>query len=147
DGQWTLVVGSPRKLPNGQMTYPTSGLNDGFDSLFNAHFWRMATQDGGLYVGTNSWAYSLKETKAGIVGLGDLLAGDQGYQLWATCDGDDFFPVTRDAFGTSEYNFGARTLVPDGAHGEHLYIGSANLGQGTTIIDDRQPACSTLING
>jgi hypothetical protein len=146
DGQWTLVVGSPRKLPNGQMAYPTSGLNDGFDSLFNAHFWRMGVQDGGLYVGTNSWAYSLKEIK-GQIALSDLLAGDQGYQLWATCDGEDFFPVTRDAFGTSEYNFGARTLVPDGAHGENLYIGSANLGQGTTIIDDRQPACSTLING
>jgi hypothetical protein len=146
DGQWTLVVGSPRKLPTGQMTYPTSGLNDGFDSLFNAHFWRMGVQDGALYVGTNSWAYSLKELKGGQVGLGDLLAGDQGYQLWATCDGEDFFPVTRDAFGTSEYNFGARTLVPDGPHGENLYIGSANLGQGTTIIDDRQPACSSLIN-
>jgi hypothetical protein len=145
DGQWTLVVGNPRKLPNGQMTYPTSGLNDGFDSLFNAHFWRMAAQDGGLYVGTNSWSYSLKEYK-GQMGLGDLLAGDQGYQLWATCDGEDFFPVTRDAFGTSEYNFGARTLVPDGAHGENLYIGSANVAQGTTIIDDRQPACSSLIN-
>ena len=148
DGQWTLVVGNPRKLPNGQMAYPTSGLNDGFDSVFNAHFWRMAAQDGGLYVGTNSWAYSLKAFKGpgGLGGLSDLLAGDQGYQLWATCDGEDFFPVTRDAFGTSENNFGARTLMPDGPNGENLYIGSANHPQGTTIIDDREPACSSLIN-
>jgi hypothetical protein len=155
DGQWTLVVGSPRKLPDGKMAYPTSGLNDGFDSLFNAHFWRMAVQHGALYVGTNSWAYSLKEIKGQIgldeqiksqIGISDLLAGDQGYQLWATCDGEDFFPVTRDAFGTSENNFGARTLAPDGPNGENLYIGSANHPQGTTIIDDREPACSSLIN-
>ena len=64
DGQWTLVVGNPRKLPNGQIAYPTSGLDDGFDSLFNAHFWRMADFGGGLYVGTNSWASSSKATKA-----------------------------------------------------------------------------------
>ena len=45
-GEWTLVVGAPRQLANGRTAYPTSGLSDGFDSLFNAHFWRMATTDG-----------------------------------------------------------------------------------------------------
>ncbi len=145
-GQWSLVVGKPRQIPGGGTLYPTSGLGDGFGSLFNAHFWRMAVQDGGLYVGTNSWADVLK-TYAGDAWLSDFLAGAEGYQLWATCDGEDFFPVTRNAFGISEYDFGARTLVPGGPHGEELYIGSANHAQGTMVVDDRTPACSSLING
>lgn len=145
-GQWALVVGNPRKIANGQMEYPISGLEDGFDSEFNAHFWRMAVQDGGMYVGTNSWSYALRSYH-GLSFLSDLLAGDQGFQLWATCDGEDFFRVTRDAFGRSEYNFGARTLQPDGEDGHELFVGSANHSQGTTVIDDREPACSSLVNG
>ncbi len=146
DGQWTLIVGYPRKLPTGQMAYPTSGLVDGFDSLFNAHFWRMAEFGGGLYIGTNSWADLIKGYK-GKGWLGDLLAASAGYQLWATCDGEDYFPVTRDAFGAGEYDFGARTLEPSGPGGAELYIGSANQAQGTMILDDRVSACSSLING
>jgi hypothetical protein len=145
-GQWSLVVGKPRTLSNGETLYPTSGLGDGFGSLFNAHFWRMTAQDGGLYVGTNSWSDVLK-TYTGDAWLSDVLAGAEGYQLWATCDGEDFFPVTRNAFGISEYDFGARTLEAGGPHGEELYIGSANHAQGTMIIQDRAPACSSLING
>ena len=146
NGNWTLVVGKPRTLPDGVPMYPTSGLGDGFGSLFNAHFWRMAAQGGGLYVGTNSWSDVLK-SYSGTAWIGDLLADATGYQLWASCNGDDFFPLTRDAFGVGEYNFGARTLQPGGPHHEELYIGSANHAQGTTIIDDRAPACSSLING
>lgn len=143
DGRWSLVVGSPRRLPDGSTAYPTSGLTDGFDSLFNAHFWRMAVDRGGLYVGTNSWSYIVKTYK-GKAWLGDLLADAAGYQLWATCNGDDWFSITRDAFGANEYNFGARTLQP-GAGGS-LYIGSANHAQGTMIVEDREPACSSLLN-
>ena len=145
-GEWALVVGNPRKAPSGQMEYPISGLEDGFDSQFNAHFWRMAVQDGGMYVGTNSWSYSLRSFHS-LKFLSDLLAGDQGFQLWATCDGEDFFQVTRDAFGHSEYNFGARTLQPDGPEGQDLFIGSANHSQGTMVVDDHEPACSSLVNG
>ena len=145
DGGWSLVVGNPRKVPSGQVEYPISGLEDGFDSQFNAHFWRMADQEGGLYVGTNSWSYSLR-TFHSLTFLSDLLAGDQGFQLWATCDGADFFRVTRDAFGHSEYNFGARTLQPGGPGGQDLYIGSANHSQGTMVVDDHEPACSSLVN-
>lgn len=145
DGEWSLVVGDPREV-RGRMEYPTSGLEDGFDSEFNAHFWRMAVQDGGLDVGTNSWSYSLR-TFHGAAWLSDLLAGDAGYQVWATCDGEDFFQVTRDAFGHSEYNFGARTLQTDGPNGQELFIGSANHSQGTTVVDDREPACASLVNG
>ena len=143
-GEWTLVVGAPRQLPDGRTAYPTSGLSDGFDSLFNAHFWRMATTDGGLYVGTNSWAYLVKNGR-GNGWLADVLAGTSGYQLWGTCDGEDWYAITRNAFGTSEYDFGARTLQPEPGGG-NLYIGSANHAQGTMIMDDRDPLCGSLIH-
>ncbi len=145
NGVWNVVVGNPRRLEDGEMAYPVSGLEDGFGSLFNAHFWRMNAAGGGLYVGTNSWSYLLKSNK-GDAWLGDLVAGAAGYQLWGTCDGDDWFAITRNAFGHSEYDFGARTLQPSGPQGEDLYIGSANQSQGTTIIDDKEPICSSLIN-
>jgi len=145
NGQWNVVVGNPRRLESGQMAYPVSGLEDGFGSLFNAHFWRMTAARGGLYVGTNSWSYLLKANK-GDAWLGDLIGGAAGYQLWATCNGNDWFAVTRDAFGHSEYDFGARTLQPGGPRGEDLYIGSANHAQGTTIVDDSEPVCSSLTN-
>ena len=145
-GEWTLVVGNPRELPSGQMAYPTSGLNDGFDSLFNAHFWRMGVFGGGLYVGTNSWANLVKGYK-GKGWVEDLLADASGYQVWVTCEGEDWYPVTRDAFGDGEYNFGARNLVPaHGPNGEELYIGSANVAGGTTIIDDHESVCSSGVN-
>lgn len=145
NGKWTVVVGNPRRLEDGQMLYPVSGLEDGFGSLFNAHFWRMTASGGGLYLGTNSWSYLLKANKSDAW-MGDLMAGAAGYQLWATCDGEDWFAVTRNAFGHSEYDFGARTLQPGGPNGEELYIGSANQAQGTTIIDDQEPVCSSLIS-
>ncbi len=144
-GQWTLVVGAPRRLANGHAAYPTSGLSDGFDSLFNAHFWRMASTGGGLYVGTNSWAYLVKQGR-GNGWLADVLASASGYQLWGTCDGEDWYAITRDAFGTSEYDFGARTLQPEPGGGS-LYIGSANHAQGTMILDDRDPLCGSLVHG
>jgi hypothetical protein len=143
-GAWTLVVGEPRKLPSGQTTYPTSGLVDGFNSLFNAHFWRMGVFGGGLYVGTNSWAELVKNYK-GKGWLEDLLVGAEGYQVWATCEGEDWYPVTRGAFGYGEYNFGGRTFQPT-PDGKEMYIGTANHAQGTMILDDHESICSSLVH-
>jgi hypothetical protein len=145
DGQWTLVAGDPRNLPDGQTMYPVSGLYDGFFSPFTAHFWRMANQDGGLFVGTNDWAYLLQEDKQYAWLQETVLSGVLGFNVWATCDGDDWFAVTRDAFGTSEYNFGGRTLVNGGSHDQDLFIGSANQAQGATIFDDQEEACSGVV--
>ena len=144
-GQWTLVVGNPRMLRSGLTVYPTSGLGDGFFNLFSAHFWRMAVQGGGLYATTNDWSY-LVQTNKEWAWLQSLLAGELGFDLWATCDGNDWFAITRDAFSGNEYNFGGRTLQPDGPNGTNLYIGTANQSQGTTIFDDAGQACSSLVN-
>jgi hypothetical protein len=55
-GRWQVVAGAPRTV-NGQSAAPISGLSDGFNNVFTAHFWRMSTYRGELVVGTNDWAY------------------------------------------------------------------------------------------
>jgi hypothetical protein len=145
-GRWQLVVGNPRTLRNGKTMYPVSGLYDGFFSPFAAHFWRMDTQGGGLYVGTNDWTYLIQQDKQYAWLTETVLAGVLGFNIWATCDGNDWFAVTRDAFTGDEYNFGGRNLVTGGSHGQDLFIGSANQAQGTSIFDDRGEACGSLIN-
>jgi hypothetical protein len=144
-GRWQLVVGNPVTLRDGKTTYPTSGLYDGFFSPFAAHFWRMDDQGGGLYVGTNDWAYTIQQDKSYAWLTETVLAGVLGFNLWATCDGNDWFAVTRDAFTGNEYNFGGRNLVTGGSHGQDLFIGTANQAQGTSIFDDRGEACGSLI--
>lgn len=141
---WSLVVGNARSV-NGKMMYPTSGLNDGFGQIFNAHFWRMATSDGGMYVGTNNYSYVLvNNVPAGENLYADnLIVQPPGFDIWATCDGTDFFAVTRDAFTGNGYDFGARVMIPNG---NNLYIGSADQALGTTIFDDYEPSCGSLIN-
>jgi hypothetical protein len=146
-GHWQLVVGNPRNLPGGTTMYPISGLYDGFFSPFAAHFWRMEDQDGGLYLGTNDWAYTLQQDKRYAWLQETVLAGVLGFNLWATCDGSNWFAVTRNAFDGNEYNFGGRNLVTGGPHGQDLYIGTANQAQGTTIFDDQANACGSLVKG
>jgi hypothetical protein len=145
DGTWQVVVGDPRNVGD-QTKYPVSGLQDGFFSPFAAHFWRMTDQGGGLYVGTNDWAYTLQQDKQYAWLQETVLAGVLGFNLWATCDGNDWFAVTRDAFDGNEYNFGGRNLVAGGPGGQDLYIGTANQAEGTTIFDDRAESCESLVN-
>ena len=78
--------------------------------------------------------------------LQSLLTGELGFDVWGTCDGNDWYAVTRDAFSGDGYNFGGRTLQPGGPNGDTLYIGSANQAQGTTIFQDTDPLCSSGIN-
>jgi hypothetical protein len=146
--KWRLVVGNPRLGPDGRVRYPMSGLLDGFENVFNAHFWRMVRTGGGLYVGTLDWSYLVQTNKhwGGIYSgvLSSLLAGELGYDVWGTCNGADWFPVTRNAFNGDMYDFGARTMVPD-RRGGYL-VGTANHAHGTTLLHDGTSACSSLIN-
>ena len=116
---------------------PISGLGDGFNNVFSAHFWRMASNRGEIVVGTNDWAYlsvlaypGLAPQEVDLVEF--VLKGEMGFDLWASCDGVNWRAVTRDAFGGNRYDFGARNLVPaDGG----LYVGSANHAQGAEGVD------------
>ena len=126
------------------MVGPISGLSDGFNNVFAAHFWRMATYRGELVVGTNDWAYlsvlAYPELAPWAVDLIEVvLTGERGFDLWASCDGVNWRAITRDAFGGDRYDFGARNLIPvDG----RLFVGSANLAQGTKVWAYRANGCS-----
>jgi hypothetical protein len=146
-GRWQVVAGAPRQI-NGVTRGPVSGLGDGFYNIFSAHFWRMAEYHGALYVTTNDWSYLVRtifpHVEPWLAGaLQSALAGEYGFDVWASCNGRDWFPVTRNAFGQSNMlDFGGRNLVPSPAG---LFIGTANHVQGVRVWRNRVGACSTLV--
>jgi hypothetical protein len=137
-GQWEVVTGDPRQGPDGGWRYPISGLPSGFGNAFNSHLWRMTDEGGTLYVGTNDWSWLLLDTQdwagewAGVADV--VLKPEFGFDLWKSCDGVNWSPVTRNAFGHDPEDFGVRTLVPtyDG-----VYLGTANHAFGTRIWQGR----------
>lgn len=131
DDTWDLLVGMPRMTPQG-MKVPLAGMGPGFSHPLNGYLWRMTEHDGWLYAGTyNSavfipfrpvkvpeiWLDQLK-----VKDLDELVAQFGGAHLWRTQDGETFYPVTTNGFGTP-CNFGVRQLLssPDG-----LFVGTAN---------------------
>ena len=46
-----------------------------------------------MYIGTNDWSY-LVQTDKPYAWLQSVLAGELGFDIWATCDGNDYFAVT-----------------------------------------------------
>jgi hypothetical protein len=126
DNRWDVVVGNPRIDADGTQRYPASGLPDGFGNSFNAHFWRAQSHDGALYVGTNDWSWAFR----GVPGVDPMLRPEFGFDMYGTCDGTYWWPVTRDAFGDGLYNFGARTLASTRAG---AFVGSTNHVQGAAV--------------
>ncbi|HTE61696.1 MAG TPA: hypothetical protein VK631_15190, partial [Solirubrobacteraceae bacterium] len=121
-----VVTGNARWTGGGVLRFPISGLPDGFGNVFNGHFWRQETHGGALYVGTNDWSWAFRNVP--VVNL--LLGLEFGFDMYGTCDGVYWWPVTRNAFGKGLYNFGARTLASTPAGG---FIGSANHAKGTAV--------------
>ena len=141
-GAWQLVTGTPRRV-RGQLIGPISGLGDGFNDVFTAHFWRMANYRGELVVGTNDWSYltviaypTLAPWAIPLIEF--VLRDEMGFDLWASCDGVNWRAITRNAFGRNRYDFGARNLVP--TDGE-LFVGSANHAQGAKVWTYRADDC------
>jgi hypothetical protein len=144
-GGWQVVTGPPRTV-RGQLVGPISGLGDGFNNPFSAHFWRMATYRGEIVVGTNDWAYLVVLAYPGLEPwavdvIEFVLRDEMGFDLWASCDGVNWRTITRGAFGpnrSNRYDFGARNLVrADG----RLYVGSANNAQGAKMWSYRANGC------
>ena len=56
------------------------------------------------------------------IGVEEFIAYQGGFDLWRTCDGENWLPVTRNGFN-NPYNYGCRNIVstPYG-----LFIGTAN---------------------
>jgi hypothetical protein len=133
-GAWQVVAGKPR-IADGEVRVPVSGLGDGFNNMFSAHFWRMGTYRGALVVGTNDWAFLVRTAypdlePSEISLVESVIKPEAGFDLWSSCDGHDWAPITRDAFGGNPFDFGARNLVTAGSQ---LFIGSANHSQGTKV--------------
>ncbi len=124
--RWELVAGKARATSTG-LKAPISGLPDGFGNIFNTHFWRMANVRGALMVGTNDSSWGMRE----IPIVGPTLAPEYGFDIYGSCDGRFWWPVTKNAFGDGRYNFGARTMItnPKGRG----FFGSANHAQGTSV--------------
>lgn len=138
DDTWDLVVGAPRITPEGAKI-PISGLGPGFDNFMNGYMWRMCVYDGSLYVGTFNASvfvryrpHALKEVDKDRIDsfvkwlptgdLGEFIEHYGGCHLWRTTDGERFYPITRNGFGTP-YNMGIRQMAvsPVG-----LFVGTAN---------------------
>jgi hypothetical protein len=126
--RWELVVGNARQVA-GSTLPPISGLGDGFGNPFNVHFWRLQDHAGALYVGTNDWSWSLR----GQPGLSPLITREFGFDLYATCNGRDWWTVTRNAFADAPTDYGARTMASTPAG---LFIGTADHVRGTTVWQD-----------
>jgi hypothetical protein len=135
DGRWDVVVGAQRQLPDGTVKAPVSGLPDGFGNPFNNHFWRMQVYRGALLLGTNDWSWSL----AGSPGIDDRLRSEFGFDLYGTCNGDDWWLATRDGFGRPD-DFGVRTMSASPAG---LFLGTTNLIDGATVLRSRARPCPT----
>ena len=120
DHSWDLIIGNARSTPMGKKI-PLSALSPGFGNVFNGYFWSMEVHDGWLYLGTmdsaiwvrwlNPDAYN-EQVRAVInkVGAENIVENEAGCDLWRTCDGDNWLPVTRVGFD-NRYNLGVRNLT------------------------------------
>jgi hypothetical protein len=133
DEGWEVVVGNQRQAVDGTVREPASRLPDGFGNQFNSHFWRMETYKGALLLGTNDWSWSLQESPA----LANMFRSEFGFDLYASCRGDDWRVVTRDGFGRP-HDFGVRTMA---ASPVGLFVGTTNLVDGATILQQRATPC------
>ncbi|HLF87552.1 MAG TPA: hypothetical protein VI451_01270, partial [Anaerolineales bacterium] len=104
DDTWELVVGTPRKTPDG-WKFPISGLDVGFGNWLNGHIWRMCEHDGRLYIGTWNMATEFRmaeEEKA-------ALEPSYGFDLYETSDGWHYAPITTNGF-YDRFNYGLRSF-------------------------------------
>jgi len=132
DDSWDLLVGQARLTQKGYKL-PLSDLGPGFDTLFNAHFWRSTVYDGWLYLSTYNWSIFLPylsqekwptkfKNRIRKLGIHNIVRKWSGCDLWRSRDGVRWMPVTSNGFG-NPYNYGIRTMVPT-PHG--LFLGTAN---------------------
>ena len=130
DDSWQLVVGTPRKLPDGSKLEPLSGFDTGFDSLFNIHMWRMGTFANWLYVGTQDQSAKWRNLKGGF---GNMLKPSMGFDLFGTNDGWHYSAITKTGLGDL-FNNGMRNFASSsGLNPPAFFMGSANHSYGTRI--------------
>lgn len=128
DGSHDVIMGE-RRMPGG----PRSGMLPGWNNVFCGSIYKMNVHDGWLYAGTQNWMVFLLwrdlvklDTPAARllrrIPLNDLVEATGGYDVWRSCDGETWMPVTRSGF-ENPYNHGVRNILST-PHG--VYIGSQN---------------------
>lgn len=132
DASWDLVCGTTRMTPDG-FKPALSGYRPGFNNLFCGYFWRMASHDGWLYLGTFDWSLMMRyadpqkwpgpfRRMVDKVGIESLIENQSGADLMRSRDGENWVPVTRNGFD-NPYNYGIRTMAST-PHG--LAVGLVN---------------------
>lgn len=123
DDSWDLIVGKPRRTPQG-MKYPLSGLHDGFDDPLNVNISRLQDHDGWLYAGT----FNVASKQRNLPVVGRLNRSHMGFDLFATPDGIHFMTVTRSGFDSMANTVRTFASTPMG-----LFLGANEERQGTRI--------------
>ena len=95
DDSWDLIAGVARMTGSG-MKRPLSGMDNGFNSMFNGHFYSMAVHDGELYLGTWDWSQNLRGTP-----LDGLFNYQYGFDFFKTGDGIHWKVIDRRGLGDS----------------------------------------------
>lgn len=124
DDSWDVVVGYPRRTPQGWKA-PLSGLTAGFGNFLNNHMWQIEEFEGNLYVGTFDSSTTFKDNPD----IAPILEPIMGFDLYSSPDGIDFSPVTITGFG-DRFNFGVRTMAAT-LYG--LFVGTANYYYGLQV--------------
>jgi hypothetical protein len=135
DGSWEVVAGNPRRDAEGVLRSPASGLPDGFGNAFNSHFWRMQSYRGALVLGTNDWSWSVRAAPH----IREQLRRELGFDLYATCNGDSWFELSRDGLGRGGDDFGVRTMAATPAG---LFIGTTNHVRGAAVHRSTAGLCA-----
>ena len=128
NGDWDIVVGNARDGKE-----PISALGAGFNNFFCGYIWRFGVHENWLYAGTMDWTVILRyldltarpwRSARMLVssGVEEFVAAQGGFELWRTCDGENWVAVTRTGFDNA-FNYGCRNLVST-PHG--LFVGTAN---------------------
>ncbi len=135
DDTWDLIVGEPRLTPQG-FKAPLSGFTNGFANRFNGHFWRMASHDGNLYLGTWDWS-TMFLWATDIAEIPDkLFAGAYGFNLFRTDDGVHWTSLSQSGMNDPN-NTGVRSLesTPSG-----LFMGTARQRYGMQVFRSDGPS-------
>ncbi|WP_300462911.1 alpha/beta hydrolase [Desulfobacula sp.] len=109
DDTWDLVVGEPRDTPDGHKS-PISGFGNGFCNGFNGHFWRMASDDDYLYLGTWDWSTMFMGT-APLFLLNRAFTEQYGFDLYRSADGIHWDMMSLSGMTTPD-STGVRSLEP-----------------------------------
>jgi hypothetical protein len=125
DDSWDLIMGSPRNTPDGWL-FPLSGLGEGFGWRYTEHLWKMEEHGGQLYIGTLDRTASVAKM---IPPMDALLNWHYGYDLYASPDGEYFYPMTIDGFG-HKLQVGIRSFAST-PHG--LFMGTVSYWYGLQI--------------